>query len=170
LAPSVHQHPYEDVLITPVVNGPFFVDAMFQRAYNHPSPDFGQPLVCFYRKDWNHFVPLCFTLFWKHEEVMLNGGSVTNGPGFQHVPAHISQAIRESEGLFFHILRFGFDHFADDCEAFFATCGDPRAYEVSMKAGFAPTVHKHLIANFHKPMEQSRKELLTEKVHRLGHF
>ncbi len=167
---SSHQQPYEDILITPVENGPFFAGAMFQRAYNHPCPDFGQPLVCFYRKNWDHFVPLCFTLFWKHEEVMLNGGSVTNGPGFQHVPERVSQAIRESEGLLFHILRFGFDYFKDDGEAFFATCGHPRAWEVSMKAGFAPTKYPHLIANFHKPMEESRKEFLTDKIHQLGNF
>lgn len=164
------QSPYEDVLITPVNNAPFFVDGMFRKAYNHASPDFGLPLVCFYRKSWDHFVPLAFTLFWPHEEVMLNGGSVTNGSGFQHVPEHISRSIRESEGLFFHILRYGFDCFKDDCEAFFATCGDPRAWEVSMKAGFSPTQYKHLIANFHKPITDQRKQFLTDKVHQLGSF
>jgi len=165
-----HQSPYEDILITPVVNAPFFVDHMFQKAYNHACPDFGQPLVCFYRCSWDHFVPLCFTLFWKHDEVMLNGGSVTNGAGFQHVPEHVSHSIRESEGLFYHILRFGFDYFKDDCEAFFAICGDDRAWEVSMKTGFEPTKFKHLIANFHKPMPDWRKEALTDKIHQLGSF
>lgn len=164
------QSPYEDVLITPVANAPFFVEDMFQKAYQHASPEFGHPLVCFYRNNWNHFVPLCFTLFWKHDEVMLNGGSVTNGTGFQFVPEHVSQSISESEGLFFHILRFGFDYFKDDCEAFFATCGDKRAWEVSMKTGFQPTQYEHLIVNFHKPMSEARKQLLTDKIHQLGAF
>ncbi|MBT8047928.1 MAG: hypothetical protein HKN57_01010 [Xanthomonadales bacterium] len=162
--------PYEDILITPVANAPFFIDDMFRKAYDHACPDFGQPLVCFYRKNWDHFVPLCFTLFWMHEDVMLNGGSVTNGTGFRHVPKPLSRAIQESEGLFFHILRYGFEYFKDDCEAFFATCGDDRAWEVSMKAGFQPTQYKHLIANFHKPMPDGRKEQMTDRIHELGPF
>jgi hypothetical protein len=164
------QSPYENILITPVTDGPFFVTDMFQRAYGHAAPDFGEPLVCFYRKDWDHFVPLAFTLFWHHDEVMLNGGSVTNGAGFRHVPSELSAAIRNSEGLFFHMLRFGFETFADDCEAFFAICGDPRAWAVSMKAGFAPTRHEHLIANFHRPMSAARKAELTDRIHALGSF
>lgn len=164
------QSPHEDILITPVVNAPFFVDDMFQKAYKHDCPDFGQPLVCFYRKNCDHFIPLCFTLFWKHDEVMLNGGSVTNGAGFKQVPEHISRSIRESEGLFYHILRFGFDYFKDDCDAFFATCGDERAWDVSMKAGFEPTKYHHLIVNFHKPMPDWRKDILTDKIHQLGTF
>lgn len=165
-----HQTPFEDILITTVGNAPFFVDDMFRNAYGHASPDFGQPLVCFYRKDWNHYVPLCFTLFWKHEDVMLNGGSVTNGAGFRFVPEPLSQAIRNSEGLFFYILKFGFEHFKDDCEAFFATCGDARAWEVSMKAGFTPTRYEHLIVNFHKLMPDNRKQELIERIHRIGSF
>lgn len=167
---SFIQPPHEDLLITPVLKAPFFVDAMFQKAYGHASPDFGMPLVCFYRKNWDHYVPLCFTLFWPHEEVMLNGGSVTSGAGFKLVPEDLAWSIREGEGLFYYILRFGFEYFADDCEAFFATCGDPRAWEVSMKAGFAPTQYEHLIVNFHKPISDERKQLLTEKVHQLGSF
>jgi hypothetical protein len=164
------QSPYENILITPVGSAPFFVEGMFQKAYGHASPEFGKPLVCFYRNSWDHFVPLAFTLFWHHEDVMLNGGSVTNGSGFKYVPEHISRSIRDSEGLFFHILRFGFDYFKDDCEAFFATCGDARAWEVSMKAGFKPTQYEHLIVNFHKPMTESRQKLLTDQIHQLGSF
>ena len=164
------QPPFEDILISPVLSAPYFVEGMFQNAYGHSAPEFGQPLVCFYRKSWDHFVPLCFTLFWKHEEVMLNGGSVTNGAGFSQVPEQLSREIRESEGLFYYILRFGFEHFKDDCDAFFAICGDERAWDVSMKAGFEPTRYKHLIVNFHKPMPQWRKDSLTDRIHQLGSF
>lgn len=165
-----HQNPYEDILITPVADGPFFVEDMFQRAYGHAAPDFGIPLVGFYREAWDHFVPLCFTLFWPHEEVMLNGGSVTNGAALKLLPPELSKSIRNSEGLFFHILRFGFEHFADDCEAFFAICGDERAWEVSMKAGFQPTGYQHLIARFHKAMSEADKAALTDRIHALGSF
>ena len=165
-----HQNPYDDILITPVADGPFFVEHMFQRAYNHAAPPFGQALVGFYRKGWDQYVPLCFTLFWPHEEVMLNGGSVTNGEALKQLPPELSETIRHSEGLFFHILRYGFLHFADDCEAFFATCGDARAWEVSMKAGFEPTRHEHLIARFHKPMSQEARDSLTDRIHALDAF
>jgi hypothetical protein len=165
-----HQNPYPDILITPVQDGPFFVESMFQRAYGHAAPDFGHALVGFYRKAWDHYVPLCFTLFWPHEEVMLNGGSVTNGAALKLLPPGLSEAIRNSDGLFFHILRFGFEQYADDCEAFFATCGDARAWEVSMKAGFQPTRYEHLIARFHKPMKEAARDELTDRIHALGSF
>ena len=165
-----HQNPYHDILITPVQDGPFFVESMFQRAYAHSAPDFGVPLVGFYRKAWDHYIPLCFTLFWPHENVMLNGGSVTNGAALKSLPMELSESIRNSEGLFFHILRFGFEQFAGDCDAFFATCGDARAWEVSMKAGFQPTKDEHLIARFHTPISDAEQAALTDRIHALGSF
>ena len=53
---------------------------------------------------------------------------------------------------------------------FFATCGDDRALEVALKAGFEATRHQDLIVNFHKPMPGRRKEALTDEIHQLGPF
>jgi hypothetical protein len=67
-------------------------------------------------------------------------------------------------------LRFAFDHFKDECEAYFGHAGDKRAYEVDIRAGFEPTPHKHLIVHFHKPISRQRKEYLIDEINKIGPF
>ena len=67
-------------------------------------------------------------------------------------------------------LRFGFRKYADHCEAFFGHCGDPRAFEVDMQAGFQPTRVEHLLAYWHRLLDDKRREALIDKVTALGPF
>jgi hypothetical protein len=167
--PSLSQ-PFEDLLITPVNEGPFFIDALFRRKFAHAAPEFGTPLICFYRKSWDHFIPVCHVLYFPFEEVILVGGGMTDGEAFKQMPETLRASVRQSGGIFYHVLRFGFEHFSEECEAFFGYAGDKRAYEVDIRAGFSPTGYQHLIANFHKPISPERKHELIEKVHAIGPF
>jgi len=162
--------PFENILITPVVDGPFFIDDLFQRKFAHHAPDIGTPLIAFYRKAWDHFIPVCYISYIPFDEVILVGGGMTDGRAFAHMPEKLQSEIRENSGIFYHVLRFGFEHFKDDCEAFFGYAGDERAYEMDLKAGFRPTGHQHLIANFHKPLSEERKQQLIAKIHAIGPF
>ncbi len=162
--------PFEDLLITPVIDGPFFINQLFQKKFAHPAPDYGNPIICFYRKDWDHFIPVCYTSFLPHDEVILVGGAMTDGSAFTHMPEELPAAIRRTGGIYYHVLKFAFDHFKDDCEAFFGHAGDRRAYEVDINAGFEPTGYEHLIAHFHKPVSDRRKHFLIEKIHEIGPF
>ena len=162
--------PLDDLLITPVLDGPFFIDELFQRKFGHAAPDFGHAVVCFYRKSRQHFIPLSFLCFIPHDEVILVGGGMTDGSVFAQMQGDVGERLRDSGGALYHMLRFGFEHYKDHCEAFFGHAGDPRAYEVDMRAGFEPTRHQHLIANFHRPISDERKQYLTEKIHAIGAF
>ena len=163
-------HPVEDLLITPVADGAFFIDELFQRKFAHPAPAVGNHVICFYRKSRHHFMPLCYVNFMQHEEVILVGGGMTDGSAFEHMGGDLGERIRASGGALYHVLRFGFDHFKDQCEAFFGHAGDKRAYEVDMQAGFEPTRHQYLIGHFHRPITAERKSFLTEKIHAIGPF
>jgi hypothetical protein len=159
-----------DLLITPVRNAPFFIDDLFRRKFADPAPEYGHGVICFYRKAWNHFVPLCFTNFLPYDEVILVGGAMTDGAVFDLMPPETREIIRQSGGVYFHVLKFAFDFYQNDCEAFFGHAGDQRAYEVDIHAGFEPTPYRHLIVNFHKPISSERKQYLIEKIHALGPF
>ena len=160
----------DDLLIMPVSDTPFFVDDLFQTKFEHTAPDHGHGVVCFYRKDWKHFAPLCFANFLPYDEVILVGGAMTDGAVFRMMPEETRQRIAQAGGIYFRVLKFAFEYFKDDCEAFFGHAGDKRAYEVDIQAGFEPTPHEHLIVNFHKPVSEARKVELIEKIHALGPF
>ncbi len=162
--------PFENLLITTVDDGPFFIDELFQRKFSQATPDFGRSVICFYRKDSGHYIPVCYLNFLTYDEVILVGGGMTDGRAFGQMTGSLAEDIRASGGALYHVLRFGFDHFKDQCEAFFGHAGDARAYEVDMHAGFEPTKHQHLIAHFQKPINEQRKNYLIDKIHALGPF
>jgi len=163
-------HPFENLLITTVDDGPFFIDELFQRKFAHSAPYHGISVICFYRKNWDHFLPVGYLNFLPYEEVMLVGGGMTDGRAFGHMKGDLPEQIRAGGGILYRLLKFGFDRFADQCEAYFGEAGDQRAYEVDMQAGFEPTGHKHLIVHFHKPISPERKNYLIEKIHGIGSF
>jgi hypothetical protein len=163
-------NPFEKILITTVNDGPFFVDELFQRKFAHPAPDHGIAVISFYRNDWDHFLPVCYTNFLPYEEVILVGGAMTDGRAFAHMTDDLPEKIRASGGIYYHVLKFAFDKFKNECEAYFGHAGDQRAYDVDIQAGFEPTGHQHLIAHFHKPLTTQRKDYLIEKIHSIGPF
>jgi hypothetical protein len=162
--------PFEKILITTVNNGPFFIGELFQRKFAHPAPDHGFSVICFYRKDWDHFIPVGYINFLPHEEVILVGGGMTDGRAFGHMRGDLAEKIRGAGGVLYHLLKFGFEEYKDQCDAFFGHAGDRRAYEVDMLAGFEPTKYQHLIAHFHKPLTAERKAFLIDKIHAIGPF
>jgi len=163
-------HPFEDILITTVDDGPFFIDELFRRKFAHPAPEFGHAVIAFYRRSRQHFIPLCYVNFLPYDEVILVGGGMTDGRAFEQMGDGLPDRIRASGGMLYHVLRFGFDRFKDECEAYFGHAGDARAYEVDLKAGFEPTGHQYLIAHFHKPVTAQRKAQLIGKIHAIGPF
>ena len=157
-------------MITTVTHSPFFISRLFKEKFGHPAPEHGHGLVCFYRIDWSHFVPLCYTNFLPYDEVILVGGAMTDGSVFRIMPKEHRNKIKQLGGIYYQVLLFAFDYFADDCDAFFGHAGDRRAYEIDLKAGFVQTPHQYLIANFHKPISEERKTALIEKIHAIGPF
>lgn len=162
--------PFENLLITTVNNGPFFIGDLFQRKFADAAPDYGNPVICFYRKAWDHYIPVCYTSFLPYDEVILVGGAMTDGKAFEQMCGDLGENIKQSGGIYYHVLKFAFDQFKDQCEAYFGHAGDQRAYEVDIQAGFEATKYQYLIANFHKPITTARKNFLIEKIHGIGPF
>lgn len=156
--------------ISEVDNGPFFAEPIFQRKYAQSAPDFPHHVVAFLRREDGAFVAASYLHFTLHEGVVLVGGGATDGRAFAQVPAAVGDAVRASGGLLLRTLRFGFSKYADRCEAFFGHCGDPRAFEVDMQAGFQPTRVEHLLAYWHRLLPEERREALIDRVAAIGPF
>ena len=156
--------------ISEVDDGPYFAEAIFQRKYAQSAPDFPHHVVAFLRREDGAFVPASYLHFTLHEDVVLVGGGATDGRAFAQVPAEVAAAVRAGGGLLLQTLRFGFRKYADRCDAFFGHCGDPRAFEVDMQAGFQPTRVEHLLAYWHRLLDGNRREALIDKVAALGPF
>lgn len=156
--------------VVEVSDGDYLAGAIFQRKLGHALPDLGRHLVGLYRGDAFSFTPLGYLQIGRHQTVALVGGGCTDGRGFAQVlPTHADR-IRASGGVLFNLLRHAFEHMAADYEAFFGYCGDARAEEVDLAAGFRHTQHKHLLAHFHRPLSAQRQNELIEQVHALGPF
>ncbi len=162
--------PFEDIFFTTVSHAPFFVDELFKRKFGSPAPDYGHSVVSFYRKNWRHYIPVCYANFLPYDEVLLGGGAMTDEFSFRKMPPRLFAEIKEAGGIYVHLLKFAIHHLGADCEAFFGYAGDKLAYEIDIMAGFEPTPFEFLVAHFHKPLPQARKQYLIGKVNDYGPF
>lgn len=154
------------IVVTEVDSGRDFAEPIFQRKFQHSVPDFPHHIVTFYRKDWHCLVPLSYVHIRPSGEINLVGGACTDGRGFAMMTDAQRDQVRAAGGVYLNALRYAFDRFADCCEAYFGYCGDARAWDVDMQAGFVPTQHEKLIARWHKPVEPERKLELVEQARR----
>jgi hypothetical protein len=158
------------VTITEVDRADFFITDLFQRKFGHPPPDFPRHLVALYRAPdaalhligYSHMMPL--------GDVYLSGGSCSDGAAIARMQPHERDALRDAGGIWFWILKYAFRKYASCCEAFFGHCGDKRALEVALAAGFEPTAHEHIIVHWHKPLHDNLRRALTAKVVAFGTF
>jgi hypothetical protein len=153
-----------------VSDGRFFAGPIFERKLGGDLPDHGRHLVAFYRHDPFRFTPLGYLNILGHEGQALVGGGCVDGRAFADIPAADASAIRAAGGVLYALLRYAFEALADDYEAFFGYCGDARAEEVDLRAGFRHTRYEHLLAHFHRPLPAARREALIDRVHALGPF
>jgi hypothetical protein len=148
---------------------PFFGD-LFRRKFGDPIPDYPHHVAVFHRGSDARFPPLSDLHLLQHGDLMLVGGGCTDGEAIRQLPAADRDAIRDAGGLLLHALRYAFERYADRCDAYFGHCGDARAYEVDMQAGFEPTAHAQLIVHWHKPLDPERRRALVDTAHSLGAF
>jgi hypothetical protein len=158
------------ILVTEVDRGPSFAGHIFQRKFKSDPPDFPHHVVTFYRKSWDCMVPFSYVHIRPFGDIYLVGGASTDGRGFELMQPEERDAVKAYGGVYLNALRYAFDKFADRCDAFFGYCGDARAYEVDVAAGFEPTIHDKLIVRWHKPLDEVRRRSLVAKAQAIGPF
>ncbi|MGA8276999.1 MAG: hypothetical protein WB784_02215 [Rhodanobacteraceae bacterium] len=158
------------IVVTEVDAGATFAEAIFQRKYRQSVPDFPHHIVALYRDREGRFVQASYVHFNPVGDIWLVGGGCTDGRAFATMNEQQRAAVTAAGGLLLQTLRFGFDKFADRCDAFFGYCGDPRAWEVDLAAGFIPTAHDKLLVKWPRPLGDSRRQEMTARAHALGPF
>ena len=156
--------------VVEVSDSHFMADAIFMHKFGHSVPEYGRHLVALYQNHPQHFVPVGYLNILPHDTVALVGGGCTDGRAFAHIESPHADAIRASGGSLFNLLCYAFTRMAVDYEAFFGYCGDARAEEVDLQAGFRHTHLPMLLANFHRPISEPRKAELIIQIAALGPF
>jgi hypothetical protein len=156
--------------ISEVDDAEFFAGTLFRRKFHAPPPDFPRHLVAFYRSDDGNLHPAGFSHMRPFGDVYLSGGSCSDGGTIRIMSEPHRAAIQAAGGVWYLILKYAFAKFADDCDAFFGHCGDARALEVALAAGFERTDHPPVIVHWHKPLHEVFRRALMAKVVALGPF
>lgn len=158
------------VTISEVDRADFLVSPLFRRKFGHPTPDFPRHLVAFYRAPDSSLHLLGYSHMRPFGDVYLSGGSCTEGDTIRRMQPQEREALQAAGGIWYWILKYAFRKYAGCCDAYFGHCGDARALEVALAAGFEVTEHTHVIAHWHKPLHPSIRRALIAKVHALGTF
>lgn len=176
-------------IITPVImdNGKYFINELFNKKFNCDAPEATNPqivelfsikgapvvinhLIGFYKNKNNSFQPVSYVSLLVYKNVILVGGVMTDGEVIRKMSEHERQIIANSEGIYYSMLEYVFEHFADQCDAYFGYVNNARALEVNLSAGFKKTEFQYLIANFHKPLSNWKKNKITKMIRDIGPF
>ena len=160
----------EDFVLTTEVDDSRIGGGIFRRRFQSEPPDVPHHIVTFFRDGEGSLWPASYVHFRPWGEVLLVGGAATDGGVFARMSEEQRQAVRDAGGLYLRALRWAFARYADQCQAYFGYCGDPRAWEVDMQAGFVPTPHERLIAHWHRPLPDATRQELIARAHALGPF
>jgi hypothetical protein len=159
-------------IITPVVvdNGKFFINDLFNKKFHSDAPDFSNHLVGFYKNSDAKYSPVSYASFMPYKNVILVGGVMTDGEVIRNMTETERQIITNSGGIYFNMLKYAFEYFSSKCDAYFGYTNDQRALEVNLSAGFEKTPYQYLIANYHKPLSNWKKNRMTKMVRDIGPF
>ncbi len=160
----------ELIRISEVDDGAFFVNDLFRRKFGSDAPSSPHHVAAYLALTPDSFKLVGYAHFMPFGDIMLVGGVCTNGRAFETLDEAQRNVVREAGGVYFQVLRYAFARFADDCEAYFGYCGDARAEQVNLSAGFRHTGHPHLLVNFHKPQHEVMQRALIAKAAAIGPF
>lgn len=147
------------------------VGKLFQRKFGHPIPEWKHDVVAFIRRSADAaLIPMSYAKFAPFGSVMLVGGCCTDGRAFAHLDENQKDALGAAGGSMAQLLRYGFTRFSGQCDAYFGYCGDARAWEVDLSAGFEPTGHDKLLVHWHEPLNEQMKRALVAMAVAIGAF
>jgi hypothetical protein len=154
----------EFITVAEVDDGAALADALFQRAYRKPVPDFPHHIVAFYHRVDGTQVPVSYVHFTDCGDIYLAGGACTDGVVLRSMTTEQQAALHEYGGLMLATLRHGFALYGPRCQAIFTCCGDRRALETTPKVGFIETGIQYLLVNWLDTVDARRRREMTSKA------
>lgn len=151
-------------------NGTFFVNDLFRRKFGHDAPTFGRHMILLYKSANATFSVASYLHLWTQGPIGLIGGGCTDGRTIRSMSAHERRVIDESGGLLLQTLRYAFSHYEADLDAFFGHCGNARALQVDLRAGFIRTSDVNLLVRWNRDLDDGRRTVLFNQAMALGSF
>ena len=158
------------IVVAEVERGDRFVRPLFARKLGGIPPEFGHHLIAFHARADGSFIPAAYLHLWTQGTIGLVGGGCTDGDVIRAMPEPQRRLVTEAGGLLFQLLGFCFDKFEPGLEAYFGHCGDARAKEVDLRAGFRETTARHLLVRPNRPLAPERYQELLAQAQAIGAF
>jgi hypothetical protein len=158
------------VFIDEVKRADRFVGTLFRRKLGGDPPSWGHHLVAFYDRGDGSFLPASYLHLWTQGTIGLVGGGCTDGAVLRAMRPDEQRLVAVSGGLLLQTLGFCFARFEPELEAFFGHCGDDRAKEVDLRAGFRETRVPYLLHRWNRELSEARREELLQQAITIGKF
>ena len=158
-------------------------NALFQESFNSPFPvPVAYPILetQIQPEDWHQYVAIytwpdgtaeCvgFCNFIKYKDVYLEGGLAVQKNFYRRLmKAHFSEC--SARGGIAQIVMETAATELTDCAAWFGYCGDAKALQVDLRAGYVQTAHPHLLVKWMQPLSATQKQAWIDEVTRIGLF
>jgi hypothetical protein len=158
------------VFIAEVTRAERFIGPLFARKLGGAPPDFGHHMVAFHARGDGTLAPASYLHLWTQGTIGLVGGGCTDGGVIRAMRPEEQRLVAEAGGLLLQTLRYCFARFEPDLEAFFGHCGDDRAKEVDLIAGFRETRIPYLLHRWNRELTPARQEELLRQAEAIGNF
>jgi hypothetical protein len=145
-----------------------YAGELFRYCFGSPPPAFPRHYVARYGASQRE-VTVGYVHYSPFEDTYLCGGMCMDSRVYRRMPRAHREALKAAGGIAEQLLRHTFADLAQ-ATAIFGYVGDPRAERVDLRVGFRHTGVRHLIAHWPRPLPDTEKQTLIQKVAALGPF
>ena len=146
---------------------------LFRRAFGHEVPDYPRHFVLVHSPEAGSSEPPSVVAY-VHQTVAegyaLCGGMCVDERAYRRFPRWLFEAVRDEGGLATLVTRDSVQMLGEDCVAVFGHVGEPRARAADLRTGFVDTDREHLMVIWRKPLDESARRQLVDRVAALGPF
>lgn len=142
---------------------------LFFKKFGSELPEYGNHIVAFYKKE-NLKIPISYLHLWTKNRIGYIGGGCTDGDLFRQLSCSERNAISAAGGLLRQTLRYCFMQHCFELDAFFGHCGNARAKEVDLAAGFLETSIENLLVRWNTPLSEAKQQALIKEAVSIGEF
>jgi len=144
---------------------------LFQRCFHHAIPDYPRHFVLVYSPPAGTGAPevVAYVHQSPEGEVHLCGGMCVDERAYRRMPRWLFDEVRSQGGLATLVTRDSMSMLGESV-ASFGHVGEPRARAADLRTGFVDTGHPHLMVMWLKPVAETDKARLIERVAAHGPF
>jgi hypothetical protein len=156
--------------IAEVDRGDRLVAPLFRRKFACEPPAYGHHMIAFHLRPDGSSKPAGYLNVWMRNGLGYVGGGCTDGQVIREMQDAERAALTDSGGVLLHLLGYCFRRFEPELDAFVGHCGNARAKEVDLRAGFRETKYDYLLVRPNADLPAARLEEIVEEAFAAGAF